>query len=174
MSKYLRVILVAVMMGCFAIGCQQQQQPQGMTEEEARLLLDKYTEIMNEGNVDRVDEVFDKNCVLKYPVLPEPMVGVQALKDFIPQNAVTFPDFHGVIEEVMVKGDIIWSRYTVTATQLGPLGELPPTGRTVQFTGMAITRVANGKIIEDETFWNVLAFYQQLGFTLMPPEVGTE
>jgi hypothetical protein len=29
--------------------------------------------------------------------------------------------------------------------------------------------VANGKIVEDETFWNVLDFYQQLGFTLTPP-----
>jgi hypothetical protein len=35
---------------------------------------------------------------------------------------------------------------------------------------MAITRVADGKIVEDETFWNVLDFYQQLGFTLSPPQ----
>ena len=174
MGKYLRVILV-VMMVCFTIGCQQQQQQQqGMTEEEARMLLDQYMEIMNEGDVDRVDKIFDKNCVLKYPILSLPIVGIEELKNFIPKNTETFPDFHGVIEEVMVKGDIIWSRYTVTGTQSGPFGLLPPSGRTVQFTGMGITRVKNGKIIEDETFWNALTFYKQLGFTLMPPSMETE
>ena len=39
-----------------------------------------------------------------------------------------------------------------------------------QITGMAITRIADGKIIEDETYWNVLGLYQQLGFTLNPPQ----
>ena len=31
--------------------------------------------------------------------------------------------------------------------------------------------IVDGKIIEDETYWNVLGFYQQLGFTLSPPKV---
>lgn len=58
----------------------------------------------------------------------------------------------------------------MTATNTGPLGDLPPTGKTFHITGMAITRVADGKIVEDETFWNVLDFYKQLGFELTPPQ----
>jgi hypothetical protein len=39
---------------------------------------------------------------------------------------------------------------------------------------MAMTRLQDGKIIEDETFWNALSFYQQLGFALSPPIVEVE
>ena len=97
--------------------------------------------------------------VLRTPFLPEPIVGIQALKDLIANLRVTFPDFKGTIEEVVVKGDQIWSRYTMTGTNAGPLGELPPTGKKMHVTGMAITRVVDGKVVEDQTYWNVLGFF---------------
>ena len=55
-------------------------------------------------------------------------------------------------------------------TNTGPLGQLPATGKRFHISGLAVTQVVNGKIVMDETFWNVLGFYQQLGFTLTPPE----
>lgn len=39
---------------------------------------------------------------------------------------------------------------------------------------MAITRVVDRKIIEDETYWNVLGLYNQLGFKLLPPQTKSE
>ena len=115
--------------------------------------------------------MFHPEFVLRTPFMPEPIVGIQALKDAIANLRVTFPDFEGKIEELTVKGDEIWSRYTMTGTNTGPLGDLPPTGKKMHVTGMAITRVADGKVIEDQTYWNVLGLYQQLGFTLVPPQV---
>jgi predicted ester cyclase len=58
----------------------------------------------------------------------------------------------------------------MTGINTGTLGEMPPTGKRFQISGMAITRILDGKIIEDETYWNVLDFYQQLGYTLIPPQ----
>lgn len=144
---------------------------QGLSKEEAKALMDRYMEIHNEGNLALVDEIFHPEFVLKTPFLPEPIVGIQALKDMIANLRVTFSDFKGTIEEVVVKGDEIWSCYTMTGTNTGPLGDLPATGKKMHVTGMAITRVADGKIIEDQTYWNVLGLYQQLGFTLVPPQI---
>jgi len=62
----------------------------------------------------------------------------------------------------------------MSAINTGPLGDIPATGMKFQFTGIGITRIADGKIIEDETYWNVLGFFQQLGFTLTPPIVETD
>jgi len=150
-------------------GCQQQT-TDAITEEDAKALMDRYMEIHNEGTLELADEIFHPEFVLKTPFLPEPIVGIQALKDVITNLRKTFADFKGTIEEVVVKGDKIWSRYTMTGTNTGPLGDLPPTGKKMHVTGMAITRVADGKIIEDQTYWNVLGLYQQLGFTLTPPQ----
>jgi steroid delta-isomerase-like uncharacterized protein len=172
--KKLLMILPLVGMLCFTFSCQKQateEVPEGITEEEAKVLLDSLMEIMSEGNLDLAEEILDPECVLRYPILPEPLVGIEALKAMAKNNAISFPDFKGTIEELVVKGDKIWCRYTMTGTHTGPLGDLPPTGKTFRITGLAVTRVADGKIVEDETFWNVLDFYQQLGFTLTPPQL---
>jgi len=161
-------IFPLILLLCFTFSCQKQVE-EGITEEEAKVLLDGLMEIMNERNLALVEEILDPECVLRYPILPEPLVGHEALKTLAKNNAISFPDFNGKIDELVVKGDKIWCRYTMTGTNTGPFGELPPTGKTFRITGLAITRVANGKIVEDETFWNVLDFYQQLGFTLTPP-----
>ena len=169
----LHFIILLVILLCFTFGCQQQVTegvPEGITEEEAKVLLDSMMEIMSESNLALAEEIFDSECVLRYPILPEPLVGIEALKTMVKNNAISFSDFKGTVEELVVKGDKIWCRYTMTATNTGPLGDLPPTGKTFHMTGMAITRVVDGKIVEDETFWNVLGFYQQLGFTLTPPQ----
>jgi len=172
MKKLLMIIPLVVLL-CLSFNCQKQvteEVADVITEEEAKVLLDGLMEIMNERNLALVEEILDPECVLRYPILPEPLVGHEALKTLAKNNAISFPDFNGKIDELVVKGDKIWCRYTMTGTNTGPFGELPPTGKTFRITGLAITRVANGKIVEDETFWNVLDFYQQLGFTLTHPQ----
>jgi len=169
--QFTMIIPLALLL-CFAFSCQQQPTEEVadvITEEEAKVLLDRYMEIMNEGNLDLVEEIFDPEFVLRSPFLPEPLVGIEAFKALVKNNAISFSDFNGTIEELTVKGDKIWSRFTMTGTNTGPLGDLPATGKKFRVTGLAVTRVANGKIVEDETFWNILDFYQQLGFTLNPP-----
>jgi predicted ester cyclase len=80
-------------------------------------------------------------------------------KKFIKSNANTFSEFTGKIEEVNIKGDRIWSRYSMSGINTGPIGDIPPTGKRFHVTGMGITRIVDGKIIEDETYWNVLGFF---------------
>ena len=88
----------------------------------------------------------------------------------VTNTAVIFPDIHAEINDIVIRGDELWGRFTLSGTNTGPIGELPPTGKTFQISGLAITTVADGMIISDETQWNVLDMFQQLGFTLVPPQ----
>lgn len=103
-------------------------------------------------------------------MFPEPIVGVDGYKALVVNTAGTFADLSAVIDEIVVHGDELWGRFTLSGTNTDPLGELPPTGKSFQITGLAATRVADGMIVADETYWNVLDFYQQIGFTLTPPQ----
>ena len=155
------------------VSCQPKED-QSLTEKEAKVILNKLLETVSNVDTTLVDEIIHPDCVLRYPNLPEPIKGIDAYKKFIKSTANTFSEFRGTIEEVNVKGDRIWCRYTMSAINTGPLGDLPATGKKFKVTGMAITRIVDGKIIEDETYWNVLGFFQQLGFTLTPPIVETD
>lgn len=161
-------LAIALALLFLAVGCQQQEAG-GISEEEAKALMDDYVKIFNKKNLALIDEVFDINFELKSPVLPEPLIGTAELKNFVASTAVSFPDFHITIEDMLVDGDRIWSRFTITGTNTGRLAEIRATNKSFKIAGLAMTHVQNGKIVKDETFWNALDLYQQLGFILLPP-----
>ena len=167
LSKVAFVITLVLL--CFSFSCQKQVKEQ-ITEEEAKVLMNRYMEATNKANLALIDEVCSPDFVLRTPASPKPIMGIEGYKAFVSNTSKAFSDFNCTIEELIVKGDRIWSRFTITGTNTGPLGEIPATGKKFKVSGLAITRVANGKIAEDETFWNVLDLYQQLGFTLIPPQ----
>ena len=158
------ILGLALMLSC------QYEKDQSLTEDEAIVILNKLMETMSNADTTLAVEILHPDCEFRYPLLPEPAKGIDACKKLIISTANTFSDFKGIIEEVNVKGDRIWSRYSMSGINTGPLGQIPATGKNFQITGMAITRIKDGKIIEDETYWNVWDFYNQLGFRLLPPE----
>jgi predicted ester cyclase len=51
-----------------------------------------------------------------------------------------------------------------------PLGEIPPTGKSFRFSGVAVDRIVEGKIAEEWVYFNVPDILQPLGFRLVPPK----
>jgi steroid delta-isomerase-like uncharacterized protein len=160
--------VIFVLLFCL-FGCRQELKKQ-ITEEDAKVLMDSYMKATSEADLVLLNKICAPEFVLRTPIAPEPIVGIEGYKNFVTNTSKTFPDFNITVDEVTVKGDSIWSHFTFTGTNTGPLGQLPATGKKIKISGLAITRVANGKVVEDETFWNVLQLYQQLGFTLSPPK----
>lgn len=163
-------IVIIVSSLCFSFGCQPTTENE-ITDDEASILLDRYMETMNEADMALIDEIISPEYVLRSPMFPEPINGIEGYKALVTNTTNTFPDINATIDEIIVRGNQIWGRFSLSGTNTGPMGELPPTGKSFSITGLAVTRVADGMIVEDETFWNVLDLYQQLGFTLTPPEV---
>ena len=172
MKKLLMIIPLVILL-CFTFSCQQQVE-QGITEEEAKALLDRALEIWNNGNLALVEDVFAPEIVARTSTFPEDIVGLEGIKSWVTFARTAFPDLNMTFDEVIVKGDKIAARFTFTGTNTGalsmPYGELPPTGKKVQFSGLGIDRVQNGKITEEIVVYNVLDMMLQLGFTLTPPQ----
>ena len=164
-----KIFLFLVLVLLLFLSCQSKDD-QVMTEEEATVLLNRFMETVTNTDTTLAEKILHPDCVFRYPLLPEPIKGIDGYKYLIKNTANAFSELEVIFEEVIVKGDRIWSRYTMTGINAGPLGDIAATGKKFQVTGIAITQIANGKIIEDETYWNVLGFYQQLGFTLSPPK----
>ncbi len=162
-------ILISLALMCSTYGCRQKPQ-NPYTEQEAKVILDRYMETMNKNDLVLVDEIIADEFVLHSPFFPEPIKGKEAYKALVTSTVNAFSEFKATIDEVVVKGDNIWGRFTMEGINTGPLGELPATNKKFRISGLAVSRVVGGNIVRDETFWNVLDFYQQLGFTLVPPQ----
>jgi predicted ester cyclase len=153
----------------------QEEGKETITESEAKALWELYEKARNEANLDILDDVYDPEVVVHDSGAPEDIIGLEALKNYYRNNHAAFPDLKMTIGKMIVKDDMIAGFWTFSGTNTGifhtPFGEIPPTGKKVTFSGVAIDRVANGKVVEEWVYFNPLVMLQQLGFTLNPPQV---
>jgi len=170
-------IIPLVLVLCFALSCQQQVE-EGITEEEVQAISERYTKVWNEGNLELIDELHATGYVRHYVDIYEDIVGINAYKKWVTDTRTIYPDFTVTIDETMFKDDKIIVKATVTGTNTGPLitpmGELPPTGKKIQFRAVGIIQVVDGQITEEWIYFNQAPVLLQLGFTLMPPQPPEE
>jgi predicted ester cyclase len=74
-----------------------------------------------------------------------------------------FPDLHFTIENHVVAGDKYTTHWTAEGTHRGPLGDVPPTGKSFRITGLILDRVENDRVIERWEQWDQMGMLQQLG-----------
>lgn len=173
------MVLSLVFLLCFTLNCQQQQKEVvGPSEEEVKALVDQVLDIWNNGNLALIEEIYSPEIVVHASSNPEDMVGFEGVKGWVTVTRTAFPDFSMTFDEMIVKGDKLITLWTSTGTHTGifqmPFGDLPPTGKSIAVTGLAIDKIVDGKFVDELVVFNVLEMMQQLGFTLMPPQAPEE
>ena len=94
---------------------------------------------------------------------------VDEMKQWHLRNRVTFPDIHYTIDDIFATDDRVALRWTATATHLGALWNMiPPTGKSITWTGMHLLRVVDRRIVEIWALQNGVAQLRQMGVTLHP------
>jgi steroid delta-isomerase-like uncharacterized protein len=115
-----------------------------------------------EGNLGVIDELVASNYVGHDPAMPDQQ-GPEGIKEFITGYLAAFPDGRITIDDQFAAGDLVATRWMGRGTQTGELMGIPPTGKQVTIAGITISRVENGKVVEEWTNWDMLGMLQQLG-----------
>jgi predicted ester cyclase len=118
-------------------------------EENKALVRRAFEEGWNTGNLDVFDEVDAPDHVLHDPSVPEDVVGIDGIKGFASVFLQAFPDLHFTIEEQIAEGDKVVTRWTSSATHKGELMGIAPTGNRTGVSGVTISRISGGKLVED-------------------------
>lgn len=74
--------------------------------------------------------------------------GADAILDFHGRHFDVFPDYTGETERLVAQDDVVVVRYTVRGTHEGEYRDVEPTGKTVEWTGMAMYRIEADAIAE--------------------------
>jgi predicted ester cyclase len=133
-----------------------------MLEQAKALVLRHHDEVWSRGNIDAVDEIFAPDFVGHHPGQPD-WVGPDAVKHAVVNARTTFPDFAEHVEDVIVEGDRVVTRFTASGTHLGPYRGLAPTGRSMQMAEMALFRIAGNRIVEKWGLMDRLGMLDLLG-----------
>jgi steroid delta-isomerase-like uncharacterized protein len=81
-----------------------------------------------------------------------------------------FPDLEHTTDEILSADDWVVERFTTRGTHLGEFEGIPPTRKRVEFTGMSVFRISEGRIAEERTAVDLLALMRQLGVIPVPEE----
>jgi len=135
-----------------------------MSESNKGLVRRICEETINKGNFGVLDELLSPDYVYREPTVGEKR-GKAGLREL-----VTIPDLKMNIDEQIAEGDKVFTRWTAIGTHRGELMGRAPTGKQCRVQGMVMTRVANGKIVEDMEIYDTLGMLRQIG--ALPTTLG--
>ena len=138
--------------------------------EANKAIVDRWVaEYWDERNPDIVDELAADDMLLRYPLGGESR-GHEEIKTRIIGFDGLFPDYNcELTAELIAEGDRVVALWEAEGTHTGPAWELPigvlpaGSGRTIRYTGIAVYRVRDGKIIEEYGEGDYLGVVRQLG-----------
>jgi steroid delta-isomerase-like uncharacterized protein len=137
-----------------------------MSIEENKNIVRRYQEIYNSNDLDRLTEVVSEDLLTPniMPGIPDGLEGAKAAHRIM---LAGFPDYQTVIEDMLAEGEKVAARIRMRGTNTGEFMGIPATGKHVEFTGIYIARIANGKIVEHWGEEDSVSLLGQLGVLKM-------
>lgn len=124
-----------------------------------------FEEVWNHGREEAIDELFDEEGQA-HGLADEPgaaLRGPTGFKPFFRRFREAFPEIQVVVEDTLSEGDKVAARCTVRGRHRGDTLGFKATDSPVQFDGICIVRVRNGKIVEAWNNFDFMSMFQQLG-----------
>jgi steroid delta-isomerase-like uncharacterized protein len=90
---------------------------------------------------------------LDHDPLPGQPTGAKGGEYVVSTMHTAHPDLRFTIDDLMAESDRVTIRWTMRATNTGPMLGRPPTGKPVELAAIVIFRIANGKIAERWAGW---------------------
>lgn len=117
-----------------------------------------YKEVYVDWNMGLVDEVVSPQFT-SHDWPKDGPTGPKAFRDYYSAMRAAVPDARYEVDDVIAEGDRVVVRWRLLGTHKGNFKGLAPTGRAISLKGIAIYRVADGKLQER---WVVSDLYGML------------
>jgi steroid delta-isomerase-like uncharacterized protein len=140
---------------------------QSNLEDNKALVRRWFDEVWNKGHADAVARLFAEDGVA-HGLSDDPAKPMRGPSGFLPfhgQFRGAFPDIEVVVEDQIAEGDLVATRCSVRGKHTGDHLGFAATHSPVEFTGMTITRIKDGKIVEAWNNFDFMKMYRQLGVT---------
>jgi steroid delta-isomerase-like uncharacterized protein len=141
-----------------------------MSEQNKMIVRRFFDEVESQGKLAVADELLAHDFVNHTPF--GEMHGIQSAKQFGTMLRTAFPDLYVTVKDQLAEGDKVATRWIARGTHQGEFQGVPPTGKRMEITGMVISRIANGKIVEQWGNPDVFSMMQQIGAVPTPKETG--
>ena len=134
--------------------------PPGAGHDAIELTRRLYDEVWNTGNYEVAGELFHPDFA--YAAAPN-LRGPEAKLQAIRRHRTSSPDLHIQVDDIVVQGDQVAARWTITGTDTGGLLGAAPTHRAFTAWGVDFLGFRDGQIVSDWVGIDWLGTLVQLG-----------
>ncbi len=137
-------------------------------EANTRRLLQ---EMWSDGRLEVADELISPSLRGRLAAFGE-FAGPEGVKDIVSAYRNAFPDLRIEIEQMIVHGGVVVSRWRASGTHRGELLGLAPTEKKATITGITMDTWRDGRVVDTWTESDQLLLLQQLGVMPAPGTLG--
>jgi steroid delta-isomerase-like uncharacterized protein len=136
-----------------------------MSAENKTLMRRWFDEVWNQGRASAIPQLLAADGIVHglSEDAANPLRGPEGFLPFHAQFREAFPDIAVVVEDQIAEGDMVATRCSVRGKHTGDSLGFTATHAPVEFTGVAITRIKDGKIVEAWNNFDFMKMYRQLG-----------
>jgi steroid delta-isomerase-like uncharacterized protein len=132
-------------------------------------LWNQFETLLNKHDWPEATSLFANDAVYAEPAGRHE--GREAIRTFLEAGGKAFSDLIGETNLVIEEGDIVIGEWTYRGTHTGPFVvadgmKIPPTGKAVEFTGVSVCQISDGKFVIMRDYFDSASVMTQLG--LMP------
>jgi len=138
---------------------------QNTLEENKELIRRWFEEVWNKGRADAIAEMMAEDAVAHglSDDDAKPLRGPQGFLPFHAQFREAFPNIEVVVEDTIAEGDRVVARCAVRGKHVGDSLGFKATGAQIEFDGITIVRIKDGKFVEAWNNFDFMKMYRQLG-----------
>ena len=139
-----------------------------MSDQDKRLVREITEVVWNGHALDRIPEFYAPDFVADYRPYAPLREGRAGIREMVERAWAAFPDYHEELHELIAEDDHVVARLTISGTQEGQWGPLPPNGQRAEFDEIVILVIRNGKVYRQRGVVDNLLALRQLGVLPSP------
>ena len=128
---------------------------------ENKALCRRFIDAINHRHVDECVAMLSPDYVYRGPGLE--VRGPEGWRQLLDVYLTAFPDLAFTIDDLVAEDDKVAIRFTAQGTHQGELSGVAPSGRHVSVPCIIISRIVNGRIVEDFEVFDNLGMFQSIG-----------
>ena len=132
------------------------------TEQNKEHIQRYFDEIVSKGNLAAIPEFVAPEIIFWGPYASDPIMGIKRFTELIAMVQAAFDDFQITVDELVVEGDTVATRWSASGVHRGEFMGTGPSGEPFRFTGTGFYRLRDGKIFEAWSLNNSIEVIRQL------------
>jgi len=140
-------------------------------KEVSRILVERWLdEILIGHNLESLEAIVLPEVLIHRTAMPceADFFGIEGIKQWLDEQWHSFPDLTVIDYFTVAQGNMVAARWKARGTSEGNFLILPPSGKVVEYTGVSMFRIEDGKIAEIWETRNTLGIMMQIN-----PEMGS-